>query len=499
MAMIKKLCILIFFFGFSVNALIAQHYRSISGKVYLKENSDRQKRKSRGIAGIYLSDGEHLFKTDKSGNFNAKISSESPFFVIVPGGYKMENTSWYRSIPKDGEQINFELQKESINDNFNFLAIGDLQVGSREEINMADVSFFREIANRDDFDFGMYLGDLVNDNTEIFHPLLESMNSISKPYRVVYGNHDWKHGALHELQDKPFEADFGPKNYAFERGNVLFITLNSIYPVGKYGYKGIYKAETISFVKEVLDKVLKKNQLIIINQHIPLRWMKNKNELLDLLTIDHEVLVLSGHTHSISRHFYQRDGRSDIQEVVCGAVSGNWWTGQKNWEALPLALMKDGAPRGYFKVSVSDNTYKLRYKAIGLDPGRQMNTWFGSLDNNYIANTIDTLSNKFILNFYAGSDKTKIKVFVKDQFMGYMEKENKLDPYINRIKLWQDKELYPNKLSQKSPYLNTPSSHIWSMDMSDLNFKDFNLLTIEMEDPFLEPFKYSINFRDFRE
>ncbi|WBL26723.1 calcineurin-like phosphoesterase family protein [Zunongwangia sp. HGR-M22] len=496
--MIKKLCILIFFFGFSVNALISQEYRTISGKVYLKENNHLQNTMARGIAGIYLSDGEHIFKTDKSGNFNAKIQSESPFFVIVPGGYKMDNTSWYRSIPKDGEQINFELQKESQDKNFNFLAIGDVQVGSREEMNMADVSFFREIANRDDYDFGLYLGDLVNDNTKIFHPLLQSLNSISKPYRVVYGNHDWEHGASHDLQDKPFETDFGPKNYAFERGNVLFITLNSIYPVGKYGYKGIYKAETISFVKELLGKVLKKNQLIIINQHIPLRWMKNKNEFLDLLNIDHEVLVLSGHTHSISRYFYERNGRSDIQEVVCGAVSGNWWTGQKNWEALPLALMKDGSPRGYFKVSVFDNNYKLNYKAVGLDPGKQMNFWFGSLNNRFVANTIDSISNKFILNFFAGSEKTEIKVYSGNHHIGNMEKHRMVDPYIARIKRFQDENIYPNELSKKSPYLSTPSSHIWTMDMKNLKSEEFNSLRIEINDPFIESFNYSVNFWNSR-
>ena len=495
--MIKNIFILIFFLGSSFNTLLSQEYYDISGKVCL--NEDLHNKKPGGIADIYLSDGEHLFKTDKAGNYRAKINIGSPFFVILPSGYEMNNTSWYRSTPKDGEQINFELQKDSVSKNFNFLAIGDVQVGSMEEMNMADVGFFREIANRDDFDFGMYLGDLVNDKTELFQPLRQSIQSSSKPYRVVYGNHDWKHGALHDLQDKPFEKNFGPKNYAFEKGNVLFITLNSIYPVGKYGYKGIYKAETISFVKELLDNVLKKNQLIIINQHIPLRWMKNKNELLELLNIDHEVLVLSGHTHSISRFFYSRKNRSDIQEVVCGAVSGNWWTGQKNWEAMPLALMKDGTPRGYFKISVFNNKYKLAYKAVGLDSKRQMNTWFGSLNNKHIANSIDTTSTKFILNLYAGSNKTKVKIFVKDKFVGNMKKINSVDPYINRIKVLQDEGVYPNKMSQKSPYLNTPSSHIWTMDMSNLNLENFNLLDIEIDDPFLDSLNYSINFRDFRE
>lgn len=468
---------------------------SISGRVVVKNKKHNGKVKKKGISTIYLSDGEQIFKTNKSGQFKAKINANSPFFIILPSGYKMTDKAWYISKPKDGDKINFELEKAHIANKFQFLAVGDVQVGSPEEMNMADFSFFREVANTKNYDFALYLGDLVNDTPELFNPLLKAIKSTNKPYRAVYGNHDWKHGAAHEEQDKPYEAKFGPKNYAFQHGDVLFITLNSIFPVGKYGYKGIYKPETLHFVKNVINQVAQKNQLLVINQHIPLRWMENKDQLLDLLNIDNEVLILSGHTHSISRNFYKRNGRSDIQELVCGAVSGNWWTGQKNWEGLPLALMKGGAPRGYFTITINHTDYKIKYKGIGLDKHKQMSAWFGALPQESVPNTLDTDNQQFLLNFYAGSAKTSIEVYDANQsFLGRMEQIKIQDPYIQRIKKLQKEHLYPNKLSKKSPYLGVPSAHIWKMDLSKIEKFNFNTLKIKVHDPYLEDFEYTLNF-----
>lgn len=98
------------------------------------------------------------------------------------------------------KEYNFILQKEKTSTSFKVLAIGDIQIGSSEELLYAANSILKEVNNRDDYDLTIYLGDLVNDTPELFSSLKTMIENTEKMYRVVYGNHDRNFSSSQESQ-----------------------------------------------------------------------------------------------------------------------------------------------------------------------------------------------------------------------------------------------------------------------------------------------------------
>lgn len=483
----KKLFIFCIFFTFISYA--QERTRTIEGFVYLDKNENNQLDKNeKGIRNVYLSDGRSLFKTNKAGKYKAEVKGNRSLFLVTPSGYQTFGNKWYYHKPKKLSKkevgVNFALKKKEVTGKFRFLAIGDIQVGSDEEMKMAANTILNELADRRDYDFSLYLGDLVNDKPSLFFPLKELVENVGRPYKTVYGNHDRNFKQTLDNQDSSYKENYGPTTYAFFHEDVLFIVLNSIFPVGKYGYKGEYTKDQFEFVKNIL-KLAKKDQLIVLNQHIHLDGMSNKDQLLKLLNIKNEMLFLTAHTHSVRRKFHKRPGLSAIQELTAGTTSGNWWTGQRNYQGIPLALMKDGSPRGYFEIEIDKNNYKFTYKGVQQPPNYQFNTWFGDLESNEVPLTIDSEHNQFILNVFAGSAKTDVEVFINGISYGMMDKGHRMDPFIKRIKRLQKEKLYPNLWSKRAPYLSTPSSHIWVKNLPFEKLKKRNKMRIEIKDPYL--------------
>lgn len=485
------------FIFFTLPVFSQEQKVNIQGYVFLDRNGNGQFDKNeRGLRKVFLSDGKQIFETNRKGKFRAQIERGRSLFVIIPNGYKSQRDAWYINIPtgennKNSKKINFALEKHKALKKYNFLAIGDVQVDSDEELKMAGNTILEEISNINDYEFSLYLGDLVNDDPKLLNPIKELFNQTDKPYKTIYGNHD-RHIDGTPFQSSSYRDNFGPPTYAFFKNNTLFIALNSIFPVGKYGYEGRYKERHLDFVKNVIQ-LADKHQLIIISQHIPLKWMKNKKELLELLDIENEVLFITAHTHSVIRYFYPRkSGLTDIQELVAGTTSGNWWTGQRNYKGIPLALMKDGSPRGYFKIKVNKNQYEFEFKGVQKEENDQFNYWAGELEANKVPVTIDKENSELLINFFAGSDKSEIKLYVNDTLIGDMKQRKLQDPFVKKIKRLQKEKLYPNALSRRAPYLSTPTDHIWSKELPYEKMNDLNKIRVVIKDPFLP--EYSKTF-----
>ncbi|WP_339653020.1 calcineurin-like phosphoesterase C-terminal domain-containing protein [uncultured Salegentibacter sp.] len=459
----------------------------IKGFVYEDKNAngkldDGEKR----LNNVFVSNGVDITKTNRKGAYQLETSGGDNVFVILPSGYESSKPNlWYKKTKQLNENVNFGLKKIKRSKAFSIMAIGDVQVGTQDEIKFTGKTLGNKLVNSKDYAFGIFLGDMVNDTVGLFKPLKELLDYSKFPYKVVYGNHDRNFQNSKNNQQKDFENTFGPTTYAFFHQDVLFVTLNSIRPKGKYGYEGFYEDEEIEFVKHILSLV-KKEQLIVINQHIPLAWIKNKEALLEHLNIENDILVLSGHTHRVSRRFYKRKGFSDIHELTSGAVSGNWWTGQKDWTGVPLALMRDGSPRGYFDINFEANDYQLAFKPLDISEEEQLSLWFGNLEHDGLPYTITKDHNQLILNYFPGSQKTEINAFINGEFYKTLKKERLVDPYVARIKKWQNRDLSPDKLSDPAPYLNGPSNHIWTLDLPWDKLKPTNIIKLEIKDPYLK-------------
>src|SRR5699024_6750848 len=110
--------------------------------------------------------------------------------VILPNRYTYKESDkwWFNSklLSADElngdevENINFGLVKEKAKEKIKVLAVGDIQVGNKEEVDFAGRTIMSELALRDDYDFSIFLGDLVNDEPALFKPVQKMMDGLQK-------------------------------------------------------------------------------------------------------------------------------------------------------------------------------------------------------------------------------------------------------------------------------------------------------------------------------
>ncbi|MBA6152388.1 calcineurin-like phosphoesterase C-terminal domain-containing protein [Gelidibacter maritimus] len=451
-------------------------------------------KKSRGLHNVMVSNGDTIVKTNRKGIFKIPIKPDQVIFPILPSGYKYVNPKkWWYKVPDSLDEastfdITFGLQKVKKKKKFKFLAIGDIQVGTQVELAQATKSILQELLNRDDFDFSIYLGDLVNDSPELFQPLKRLIDDVPQQSWVVYGNHDRGFNGGQNQQPHQFREHFGSETQAYFYNDVLFISLNSITPKGKFGYTGIYQQKELRFLSHLL-KTIDVKYPIVINQHIPLVWMKNKKEILDILDPFKNVLFLTGHSHTVFQNYIETSSGNIIHELTAGAVSGNWWTGQKDYEGIPLSLMSCGTPRGYFEIEFDKTDYKIKYKGVDLPESKQFNVWLGDRDDKPLASL--SKNNTFFVNVFAGSNKTKVSITLPNGETLFLKKEYMVDPHVNYIKQSQREGNSPDKNSKKAPYLRKKSHHIWKGELPDTLSEGYHKMEIVIQDPQLATIRQS--------
>jgi len=457
--------------------LWAQSDTLVHGSVFLDRNQNGLYDKGeRGLSHILISNGDTVVQTDKRGNYAIPAAPGMSVFPIIPTGYtpfkkgeKVNNTAFFYfqegEMPTATEQILFPLVREKQSPSFRIGAIGDIQVGDTAEIAYANKTLFKELLGRQDMAFHMVLGDLLNDNLQHMSTMKNMLNTLPVHSWAVAGNHDRNvEQAIHK--DDIFNENFGASTYAFNYGNIHFIVFNNVYATGKRSYEGRLSEVQLRFLANDL-KYVPKDRQVVICQHIPMVFTRNKDAVLDILKAHSKVLILSAHMHTISRHFLDH-GR--IQEIVVGAPSGTWWTGEKDWQGIPHALMQDGSPRNYFTVDFNKKGYTLQYKGIGLDASDQASVTMNG----------DTV----ISNIYAGGDSTRVRMKIDGGDWLQMEKVRRIDPYVLHIIERNRSKTYPTTGSRLIPLRKRFSPHIWQQLLPINMPSGIHQLHIEAEDPF---------------
>lgn len=449
----------------------------------------------KGLKNVMVSNGDTIVKTRKNGSFKIPVKPGQVVFPVLPSGYKYANTKkwWYNvadSLSAHPEiKIDFSLKKNKTAKSFRFLAIGDIQVGDNQELLQATRSVMQELLNRNDYEFSIYLGDLVNDSPNLFAPLKKMIDGLNRPSWAVYGNHDRNFKAQRTNQSNQYRKYFGPETYAFFKNNVLFVSLNSLTPVGKYGYKNQYPKNQFKFLSQLLNGV-SYNQPIVISQHIPLVRMKNKEVILKILSPYKNILFLTGHTHTIAQNYIKTASGHTIHELTVGAVCGNWWRGQKDWEGVPLSLMGCGAPRGYFEINFNKEKYKIKYKGVGLPGNKQFSIWQGAYNGSPLA--VLSNSSDLYVNVFSGSERTRVSLKLSDNTNIVLKREFIMDPFVNYIKQSQKEGLSPDKNSKKAPYLSRKSPHIWKAVLPSTLKKGYHKVQITIADPMFKTIEQSL-------
>ncbi|MCF0172511.1 MAG: metallophosphoesterase, partial [Bacteroidales bacterium] len=186
---------------------------------------------------------------------------------------------------------------------FRVAFVGDPQVNSYNELDFARNSIYRELRERSDLDFIVFLGDLVNDKPTLLAPSKVLLDSLGTPYFCVPGNHDRDIPAdKTQVRDVVhYSAIFGCADTAFVRKGVHFILMNDVRLEGRSGYEGGLTERQKVWLARTLRNTPRR-AVTVFATHIPFYEISGTDTLAAILEGRSRLLSVSGHTHYVRRH-----------------------------------------------------------------------------------------------------------------------------------------------------------------------------------------------------
>lgn len=360
----------------------------VAGSVHLERDGRPGRGKSEaGLAGVAVSNGRDLVRTDAQGRYRIAAVPGDAVFVVKPAGYRFVAGAdslpafWRRIEAEDGGTIHadFGLQADGRGGQppaFEVLLFADTQVkGAR------DIDYYRrdivEPLGRPRAALGVTLGDLVDDEVGLYPRLNEITAQLGVPWFHVPGNHDLDPDAAGDGDSlRTWKASYGPDTYALEQGAAAFVFLDDVVvqPGQAPGYVGGLREDQFLFLENYLRQ-LPRERLLVLGMHIPLFdtggrptfRAADRARLFALLRDRPRLLLLSGHSHN-QRHY--RHGAADgwqgaqaLHEYNVGAACGAFWSGAADAQGIPDATMSDGTPNGSALLTVhGDGSYALAWR-----------------------------------------------------------------------------------------------------------------------------------------
>lgn len=324
------------------------------------------------LAGVCVSDGFRVTRTDSSGEFRLSVGPDSgPFvFVTVPPGFWTDRF-FHPTVMAAEKQPVFVLNKRIPDDAYQALYLTDIHLGD----GRADQSFSRfeatidEINNMDPLPAFCWMGGDISLQRGEGKRYVELISRLKMPVRNGVGNHEM----LMQQSDPrgEFQDLFGPTFYSFDVGNVHYITLDGcqVDPQRDQQVFGELSARELHWLAEDLKNV-PDGMATVVAIHIPLvsdyperrdttarkspHWViQNADDVIDLLSRHGVSLVLQGHLHE-----NQRIVRKDIEFVESVSVCGTWWKAAPEEREVGVS----GEPRGYRVLDVQGDRISHRYR-----------------------------------------------------------------------------------------------------------------------------------------
>lgn len=399
---------------------------TIVGVVFEDTNGDgRRQAGEAGVAGVLVSNGLDVARTDADGAYRLAVRPDMDLFVIQPSGWRVpvdaRNVPQFAYVHKPGgsrtalryggladtgpapRAVNFPLRRiEGDDGRFTCAVIGDSQ-----PYNNAEAGQFRDsvladlaVAGLSADDCMLYMGDVVSDDLSLLPRVFELGAAIGAPQWAIPGNHDADF-------DGPTDADtldtwrrvWGPAYYAFERGEALFIGLDNVsfYPCdtaeeihpailerctrGRVLYAAYLPPVQMQWLRNLLAQT-PKDRLVVLAHHIPLvntgatraSFTANAAQIHALLE-GRPALSLSGHSHQLNNfdpgEHYAKWRLADVgplpfRHIVVGAASGDTWSGDFNLDGDAQSLTVTGEPKGVLMMAFDGPRYVERFAGARL-------------------------------------------------------------------------------------------------------------------------------------
>lgn len=349
--------------------------------------------------------------------------------------------------------------------------VGDPQVDDSTEMGYARRSVYRELYGRRDLDMCIFLGDLVNDNMSLLPESVGVVDSLPYQCFMVPGNHD------RDVYRGPKSSTYRPRDLStwrkvvgyvdtsFVRGNVRFVLMNNVRhsDSGMTDYVGGFTDRQKHWLDSVLNRCVgetsgkmlsraeRNPSLTILATHIPFSQMKGRDSVLALVPDTSRLLLVSGHTHFVSRD-------DSLRELIVGAACGSWWRGVKNSDGIPYALQSCGAPRGYFVADIHrDGTYDLSYKCIGRPASDQLSVWAVPSDST-------GSSYRLYINVFGGSSDGIVSISGLGRRTCACERSQMAAPEVEqviRLNASRSRDYRKAHRDEFIPLRRKPSPHLW--------------------------------------
>ncbi len=347
-----------------------------------------------GIAGVAVSNGREVVRTQAGGRYRLLLAAGQTLFVVKPAGWRVANGDnglprfWYNFQPEAGpalkyggmrvsgplpSAIDFPLRREAARKpGLDVLVFADPQTKT-----MVDVDYYQRdivapllgmpLKSMPRAQLGLSLGDIVADDLSLYPAMDKITATLGVPWLHVSGNHDLDFDAADDAGSlDSFRNIYGPDTFAWETPEAVFVGFDDVvYRSGRSpAYVGGLREGQFAFLEAYLPTVAR-DRLLVLAMHIPLFDAKPGEEtfrhadrarLFALLRDFPHVLVLSGHSHS-QRHWYHGadegwQGKQPLHEYNVGAACGSYWSGVKGAEGIPDSTMNDGTPNGYATLKI---------------------------------------------------------------------------------------------------------------------------------------------------
>lgn len=448
----------------------------------------------KGVAGVLVSNQREVVKTDRDGRYYLPIENNMTIFATKPAGYQFPLDKnnlpqfFYHHYPEGSpdylkypgieasgslpESLDFPLHRIEESETFTFIAMADPQTQTDHELDYFRDSVISALSNGVAA-FSISMGDIMFDRLELFPRYNEIFGTLGIPWYNAPGNHDlnFESGADHCWDT--FKRYYGPEYFSFTYGKTHFMILDTIKWEGKQteqwwdDYGSIISPVQMTWIENNL-KHIPDDHLLVFAAHIPLRRelysgnrheVQNREEFFKLLQDREHLLFLAGHIHTHKYTFlgpkHGWHGKADFPHIVCGAVSGTWWSGPKNVDGIPAPLQPDGSPSGLFLIHVTGNRFTDVFLPLGHHPDFQIRVSSprGTLRPSELADT------QIVANVFIGNEETSVIAHLNGKEIP-MQRNIQPDPFFAQL-LKDNRDLFK---SWVEPHAST---HIWRADMPE--------------------------------
>lgn len=362
-----------------------------SSTVFVRVEGAVQDERGKGIAGVAVTDGFNVVRTDAKGQYTLQSTSKAPFvYISLPSGYEIPADNgipkFYRKIKpqKHVFRADFSLRKMERSDSRHYTILwADPQINNSEQaqqMHAAAVPDTKALAaelQKTGPVHGIVAGDIYWDAPAIIPEYKKAVKEMGIPFFQVLGNHDMDINVRSdEHSDSTFRANFGPAWYSFNRGAAHYVVLDNVfYYADGYNYIGYLTERQLKWLEQDLAFV-KPGSPVFISMHIPgyteeKRRYKRDKDHIGNITLNRRFLydllkpfnahILTGHTHYNENYF-----EGNVYEHIHGSVCGAWWT---------TPICDDGTPAGYGVYEVNGMDVRWYYKSIGKPKGHQIRVY----------------------------------------------------------------------------------------------------------------------------